>query len=114
VESGLVNPDFGTAGGLGSGFVEALWVKWVSNIKHILALPQESFPLTISETVAGLTSLSGVTVLLVVTSEKNSDRKHDCPDAPNGPGTRRYFRVGWLSERDCHQRRAADYAFRDT
>jgi hypothetical protein len=67
---------------------EALRVTLVSNVEHILALPQKVFRLTMVNRRWRQQTYAGVTVLLVIPLKKNSDRKHDCLGyTQNGPGS---------------------------
>ena len=72
------------------------------------------FPLDHSEPSLASTSLRLSDGALRCTTEKNSDRKHDCPGCtqsdPGTPADISWFGIGSLSK-DCRQRRAADYAF---
>src|SRR5438445_7790637 len=67
----LVDPDLtGKSRWFGSASYEALRVTLVSNIEHILALPQEVFRLTIVNRRWRQQAHAGVTVLLVVPTKK--------------------------------------------
>ena len=87
-------------------------VKLISNIKHILALPQDVFRLAIVNRGWRQQAYPRVTMLSVVPPE--TERKHDVLDrTQSGPGTPADtlgFGIG-SRKRDCRLRRAADYAF---
>jgi hypothetical protein len=83
VETGLlIQTSLGRAGGFRSASYEALWVTLVSNIEHILALPQEVFRLTIVNHRWCQQAYPGVTVLLVVPPKKNLTKSTTVLDAP--------------------------------
>src|SRR5258708_18644047 len=79
----FVNPDFAGKGRwFGSASYEALRVALVSNIEHILALPQDVFRLTIVNRRWGQQAYPGVTVLLVVPAKKTLTESTTVLDAP--------------------------------
>src|SRR5258707_12492441 len=78
-----------------------------------LDIAQGCFPLDHSEQSLTSTSLCRSDGALGCTTEKNSDRKHDCPGCTqSGPGTP--ADTSWCGtdfpNRDCRPRREADYA----
>src|SRR5438445_8440354 len=79
----LVDPDLtGKSRWFGSASYEALRVTLVSNIEHILALLQEAFRLTIVNRRWRQQAYAGVTVLLVIPSEKTLTESTTVLDAP--------------------------------
>src|SRR5713226_10076400 len=79
----LVNPDFaGKSRWFGSASYEALRVTLVSNIEHLLALPQNVFRLTIVNHRWRQQAHAGVTVLVVVPPKKTLTESTTVLDAP--------------------------------
>ena len=81
--SRIVNPDFaGRSRWFGSASYEALRVTLVSNIEHILALPQDVFRLTIVNRGWRQQGYAGMTVLVVVPPKKTLTESTTVLDAP--------------------------------
>src|SRR5213594_1428390 len=79
----LVNPDFaGKSRWFGSASYEALRVTLVSNIEHLLALPQNVFRLAIVNRRWRQQAYAGVTVLLVIPPEKTLTESTTVLEAP--------------------------------
>ena len=79
----LVNPDLaGKSRWFGSASYEALRVTLVSNIEHILALPQDVFRLAIVNRGWRQQAYAGVTMLFVVPPKKTLTESTTVLDAP--------------------------------
>src|SRR5205807_1790722 len=79
----LVDPDLaGKSRWCGSASYEALRVKLVSNIEHILALPQDVFRLAIVNRGWRQQAYAGMTVLVVVPPKKTLRESTTVLDAP--------------------------------
>lgn len=80
---------------------QASRVRLVSNVEHILVLPQNVFHLTIVSHAGSHEAYRGVPVLFVILPKK-TDRNHDCPGCPakRSGSSGRYFMVrNWLFEK---------------
>src|SRR5207248_4670182 len=82
-QSGPVNPNFaGKSRWFGSASYEALRVKLVSNIEHILALPQDVFRLAIVNRGWRQQAYARMTVLVVVPPKKTLTESTTVLDTP--------------------------------
>ena len=110
----LVNPDLaGKSRWFESASYGALRVTLVSNIEHILALPQDVFRLAIVNRGWRQQAYAGMTVLVVVPPKKTlteSTTVLDAPKAVRNSGHTSWFGIG-SRKRDCRPRRAVDYEF---
>src|SRR5207248_935603 len=97
----------------GSASNEALRVKLVSNIEHILALPQDVFRLAIVNRGWRQQGYAGMTVLVVVPPKKTLRESTTVLDAPKAVRELRHtlgFGIGFR-KRDYRPTRVAGYAF---
>ena len=110
----LVDPDFGgEKGWFGGASDEALRVTLVSNIEHILPLPQDAFRLAIVNHGWRQQAYARVTMLFVIPPKKTLTESATVLDAPKAVRELRPILSGFgigSRKRDCRPRRAADYA----